>query len=236
MDTIFSKTREVLSTSVVPNSSVHFPMERLDDPRFEDRCCFTAHLPGPQSTCLTRQNLLKPGIHDCLRDVSVLIKATDSTLWLLKSYNHDTAHACLGFEAPDDASILQSKFYASQQGSSLKRSSRIAILARRHGGNDEIWLIDDAGMMQAYGLRSSEPRNKFAFYSQGAVAWSNCIYESAPLRHLKPCDFTIISLTRGRSKSLFVSGCRGIACVLAAPSFLTLYDLEDIDEDDREDL
>jgi hypothetical protein len=117
---------------------------------------------------------------------------------------------CLGFQAPEETRIVQAKFYASQQGSYQNRVNRIAALLQR-GGTDEIWLLGDASFLK-------EQR-----------------FEVVQSLHLRSCNVKVIPLTRARSKRFSVSGCRGMACVLAEPSFLTLYDLEDVETDQEDD-
>jgi hypothetical protein len=231
MDAIFSRTRQVLTATIAKHSSIQFPKEALDDAKLAGRCCFTAHIPNPRRTA----QLSVQDAHDCLRDVSVLIKATDSILWLSRSNNHDTTHACLGLKAPDDALITQARFYASQQGSYSRNHNYITVLVKRNSGHDEIWLVGNAEIMEAHGARLTQTKRELAFAYEDIMDWSNNIYQDTPLRNIQSCDIKVIPLARARSRALFVSGCRGIACVLAEPSFLTIYDLEDVVTDDDDD-
>jgi len=238
MDAIFARTRGALAKAVTPRSSVQFPAEPLNDARLLNRCCFSAHLPDQQmNTPLDATNDIVQAAHayDCLQDVSALIQTNHNTLWLLQSQHHDAIRIWLGLKIPPDVCFVQAKFYADQQGFHSKNSHRVAMLVRRRDNNDEIWLIDDTKLLRAHGTQQAEPRPAAACVIHGSSHWSNNICESARSINLQPNDIRVIKLARVRSKDIFVSGCRGVACVLAEPSFLTIYDLEDIDSDNEGD-
>jgi hypothetical protein len=238
MDAIFARTRGALAKAVIPGSSFQFPAEPLNDARLRNRCCFCAHLPDPQMyTPSDATGDIVQGTRscDCLQDVSALIQANHNTLWLLMSQHHDAIRTWLGLKIPPDVSLVQAKFYADQQGFRSKNSHRVAMLVRRRGSNDQVWLIDDTKLLRTHGTRQIEPRQAAACVIHNSSHWSNNICESVRLKSLQSDDIRVIKLARARSKSIFVSGCRGIACVLAEPSYLTIYDLEDIDSDNEGD-
>lgn len=235
MDTFFTTTRSALAKAVSPCSSLQFPAEPLDDAQLLNRCCFSAHLPGPyMGRYLDVPNDTVQATHsyDCLQNVSALVQANHNTLWLLKSQQNDASRTWHGLKPPQDMSIIQAKFYADEQGVRSKNDHRIVLLVRR-GGHDEVWLVDDAKLFKTCGIRQSEPRPNAACIVDNNSQWSNDVCESAPLLNLRPDDIKVIKLARGRSKCIFVSGCRGVACVLAEPSFLTIYDLEDVESEEE---
>ena len=230
MCALFEKTRNVLSTGISQSCSVQFPKEALGDMRLKDRCCFSAHHPSDLQCGNSSPAILEhPNAGSCLQHVFMLIKATASILWFLGSHHHDALRTCLGLRAPANSSIVQATFYSSQEGCNFKTLRSIAILVRKTSGHDEIWLVDDPAVMNMHGAKRVDPRDTVAFLHQGETGWSNKLYENLTLLELESCNMKVLGLTRARSKSFAVSGCRGVACVLAEPSFLTVYDLEDGD-------
>ena len=172
--------------------------------------------------------------HDSLEGVSALIQANSRTLWLLKSKHHDSIRFWVGLRTSNDTSIVQAQFYASEQGNFSKNAHRIAVLARRREHVDEIWLIDGNSMLDQYGAQQSSFQSKALCMVKNVANWSYALHHSAPIRCLQSNDIRKFSLFRPRSCHFCVSGCRGVACVLADPSFLTLYDLEDQQSDSAE--
>mmetsp|Transcript_20389 Transcript_20389/g.60791 ORF Transcript_20389/g.60791 Transcript_20389/m.60791 type:complete len:235 (+) Transcript_20389:2064-2768(+) len=226
MNAIFANTRGALAKTVKYRSSAQFPAERLQEIRLQDRVSFNAHLPDP--------SMVQPQgafARDCLEHISALIQATPTTLWLLRSLRHDAIRIWLGLRAPEDTRIIQASFYANEQGIYCKNSHRIVVLAQRNGSPDEIWLIDETALLQAFEAQQGEPQSGTACFVNQILDWSHEIHSSAPSKQIKLDELRILSLIRSRSSRLFVSGCRGVACVLAEPNFLSLYDLEDFDTD-----
>lgn len=227
MNAIFAGTRSALAKKVKYQSSAQFPAERLQEVQLQDRVSFRAHLPNPR--------ILKPqdvfAHSDCLEDISALIQSTPTTLWLLKSLHHDSIRMWLGLKSPINTSIIQASFYANEQGNYCKNSHHIAVLARGPSSLDEIWLVDDASLLKEFGAEQNEPRSEAACFVKEMADWSHHVYSSAPTKDLQLDKIKILSLVHACSRRLFVSGCRGVACVLAEPNFLTLYDLEDFDSD-----
>lgn len=229
MDKVFEETRSRLATTVRAISSTEFPTEVLNDGRHQRRCSFTAHIPD-----ICDKSMATAADHDSLEGVSALIQANSRTLWLLKSKHHDSIRFWLGLRTSNDTSIVQAQFYASEQGNFSKNAHRIAVLARRREHVDEIWLIDGNSMLDQYGAQQSSFQSKALCMVKNVANWSYALHHSAPIRCLQSNDIRKFSLFRPRSCHFCVSGCRGVACVLADPSFLTLYDLEDQQSDSAE--
>jgi len=229
MDKVFEETRSRLATTVRAISSTEFPAEVLNDGRHQRRCSFTAHIPD-----ICDKSMATAADHDSLEGVSALIQANSRTLWLLKSKHHDSIRFWVGLRTSNDTSIVQAQFYASEQGNFSKNAHRIAVLARRREHVDEIWLIDGNSMLDQYGAQQSSFQSKALCMVKNVANWSYALHHSAPIRCLQSNDIRKFSLFRPRSCHFCVSGCRGVACVLADPSFLTLYDLEDQQSDSAE--
>lgn len=229
MDRVFEETRSCLATTVRAISSAQFPAEVLNDGRHQRRCSFTAHIPD-----ICDKSMASAADHDNLECVSALIQANSRTLWLLKSEHHDNIRLWLGLRTSNDISIVQAQFYASEQGNFSKNAHRIAVLTRRRENVDEIWLIDGKSMLDQYGAQQSRFQSKALCLEKNVANWSYAIHHSAPIRCLQSNDISKFSLFRPRSYQFCVSGCRGVACVFADPSFLTLYDLEDQQSDSAE--
>jgi len=229
MDKVFEETRSRLATTVRAISSTEFPAEVLNDGRHQRRCSFTAHIPD-----ICDKSMATAADHDSLEGVSALIQANSRTLWLLKSKHHDSIRFWVGLRTSNDTSIVQAQFYASEQGNFSKNAHRIAVLTRRREHVDEIWLIDGKSMLDQYGAQQSSFQSKALCLVKNVANWSYALHHSAPIRCLQSNDIRKFSLFRPRSCHFCVSGCRGVACVLADPSFLTLYDLEDQQSDSAE--
>jgi len=133
-----------------------------------------------------------------------------------------------------NTSIIQASFYAHEQGNHSNHPERVALLIRRRGNMDEIWLIDGELMIHHYGARQIELTSSPACLVDHVPTWCSDVHNSTPTRVLQTHDMKALVLVRANSSRLFISGCRGVACVQAAPSFLTFYDLEDQESNDGE--
>lgn len=228
LNKVFTKTRKSIMLTVKPICSVQFPAEPLNELHLKARCSFTAHIPNFQR----KDSTSRKRYCDSLQNVSASIQASPERLWLLKSEQHNTIRFWVGLKVPRDTSVIQASFYAHEQGNRSKHLQRLALLARRRGNTDEIWLVDGENMLEHYGACQFEPASSPACLVDRVPNWSSDVYDSTPTRILQPHDMKIFGLVRACSSRLYVSGCRGVACVVAAPSFITFYDLEDQESED----
>lgn len=222
------RARVAIASKIKAAQEVYLATEQLHDKAIQGRCCFGACLSSPQSSNTLNRPAGPEGLF-------ALIQANVQTLWLLQYGHHrDSARTWLGLKVPQDTSIIQAKFYCDEQGNRSGHDHFIAILVSRLGDQDEIWLVDAYRMLREYkGRQIKEPRSSHAAcLPQTETCRSTNICESVQLIHMQSSSVKVLHLTRDRSKCFYVSGCRGVACVIANPNFLTFYDLEEIDDVD----
>lgn len=232
---IFIRTRVALALTVKAGASAQFPGGQSDDKNVKSRCCFSAHLAYPRSLEVNDANEATaslPSAGNCSENVFAIVQATSQTLWLFKSENHDTSRIWLGLRAPPNTSIVQANFYGDQQGNQTNHERSVVVLARKQGSNDEIWFINGINMLNTFGAHQTESLSSAAFTDNHSSKWANNVYKSAKSTYIQPSDLKVIQIARTHSKFFYVSGCRGVACVLADPNFITFYDLEDADTDE----
>lgn len=135
-----------------------------------------------------------------------------------------------------DAPLLRVGFYGAQAGFRSKHDEKLVLLVGPSPDepNDHVWLLDDDKYLEdrhTVTLRSPDDMDADDDYPRGL---HDVISDDEPALTAQS-GHEVAALKRPKSKHLFVSGCRGVACVLAEPNVLTIYDLEDLEDDDDDE-
>jgi len=108
--------------------------------------------------------------------------------------------------------------------------------------DDELWLVDDANRFGTLAWKplstpDARPRDGAEDETTSPPIDPPADLAGAFTVDLRPTDdhLAVLPLLRPASAGLAVSGSRGVAAVECKPSFLTLYDCEDLEDDDDDD-